>query len=177
MPDHEILNEMDALGGGIDLWLMLLDPHHLGDGIHLVGRQARDLRDVVSTQLLHEFRALLRPARVGVEHGVVQGLARAVGHDKGFTEAGDADARNIRVLFGHLFNDRVNALHHGGDVDLMPADLAAHRVVPVRLAELRAVFIEHRQLAAGGADIQSCDLHASFSKNFTSSALKGVRVA
>ena len=124
-------------------------------------RQPGDLRDMIRTELFDELRALLRASLIRVEHRVVERIAGLIGHDKGLAEAGDADARDVRVLGRHLPDHAVDALHHGGNVDLVPAHGPANRVIPVSLAELCAVFVKYRQLAAGGADIKSSDFHFS----------------
>ena len=40
-------------------------------------------------------------------------FALFIRHDKGFAEACHADARNVRVLRGHLLDHREDTLHHG----------------------------------------------------------------
>ena len=80
-----------------------------------------------------------------------------VGHHEGFAEGRDADAADVRVLARHLADDLHDPVHDGADVDLMPRDPAPHRIIPVRLAQIFPVFIEHRAFAAGGAGVTGQD--------------------
>ena len=143
---------------------VVFQPHELADGIHLVGPQAGDPGDPILPQSAAEHAAFPAAPGIGVQHGGMQGTAFPVRHDEGFPEAGDADRSDIRVLGGHLPENGINAVHEGRNVDLMPAQLPANGIIPVRPAQDGALLIEHRELAAGGADIQTRDFHQSISK-------------
>ena len=139
-----------------------------------MGGQACDMGDSVRSQLLCQFPALLRSSGIGIEHGRGQGASLLIRKDEGFSEAGDADPGHVRILIQHFPDHFVYPVHDSGYVHLVAAHRPLYRIVPVCLAEIGSVLTEHCQLAAGGSDIQSSDLHASsFSRNLTWSSVRG----
>ena len=159
LPDDIILDQMDPPRHRVHLRPVALDPHKLGDRVHLMRILSRDLSDLLLSEAPDQLAALHGSPRISVKHGIIQGLPCLIRHDKSFPKTRHANSRNIRMLRGHLPYHCPDTLHQRPDIRLMPACRPAHRVIPVRPAKPPALFIKHRQLTAGSPDVQTCNLH------------------
>ena len=116
--------EEEFVGRTVDLRLVALQPHDLGDRVHRVQARACDRVDSRGAEALAEGSGLLRAARVDVEDRIAQGRAVRPDSDRGLAEGGYADRLHGIRFRGRLRragDDLLDGAPHELRVDLLHA--------------------------------------------------------
>ena len=115
--------------------------------------------DMTLAERIHQFSAFFFSARIRVEHTHMERFSLFVHAHAGLAKAGHADTRDIVKFSRHFPDDRINGIHHNRKIDLMTAQRPLYRIITIRFVQISALLVKHRTFTAGGANIQSRNLH------------------